>query len=109
MKIISRIEPQPPLGIKYMIGGESWLAQEERTETRLCCEEWGNLGPLVLDSSIKPNLSGLRVKLTHIPAPEGANGYTRVNGIYYWTAENMFELISARLFPPRLLGKDDRE
>ncbi|WP_372356943.1 hypothetical protein ACCP99_08085 [Xanthomonas sp. NCPPB 3443] len=89
MKIISKIEPQPPEGLKYMIGGESWLPPEDRTPIRLVCEEWGNLGPAELNSEIQPNKPGLRVRATEIAAPIEALGYVRVSGIYFWTNWDM--------------------
>lgn len=83
--ILSRIEPQPPRGIKYMLGGESWMKPEDRSPIRLHCEEWGNLGPMEIDPEIKPNAAGFRVRTTDFLAPIGAIGFTSVDGIYYWT------------------------
>ena len=83
--ILSRIEPQPPRGIKYMLGGESWLPAEDRSPIRLHCEEWGTLGPMELDPTIQPNRAGLRVRSTDFPAPAGALGFTKVDGVYFWT------------------------
>lgn len=85
MKLLAKIEPQPPPGIKYMLGGESWIPKERQTPIRIECEEWGNLGPMELDSTIKPNKAGFRVRSTTITAPEGAIGFTEVDGVYYWT------------------------
>lgn len=85
MKLLARIDPQPPKGIKYMLGGEAWLAVENRTPHRLLCEEWGNLGPAELNPEIKPNKVGLRVRMTEILAPSDAIGFTDVEGVYYWT------------------------
>lgn len=85
MKIIGKIEPQPPQGIKYMLGDETWLPVEDRSPMRLLCEEWGNLGPLELDPEIKPNKAGFRVRCTELIAPPGAIGFTKVDGVYYWT------------------------
>jgi hypothetical protein len=85
MAILGRIEPQPPRGIKYMLGNESWLPPEQRTLLRLHCEEWGNLGPMELNPEIKPNKAGLRVRCTSIEAPDGACGFEEVDGIYYWS------------------------
>jgi len=90
MTILGRIEPQPPRGIKYMLGGESWMPAEQRSPLRLECEEWGHVGPMVLDASIPPNAAGFRVRSTTIPAPEGAHGFTKIDGVYYWTAEDMY-------------------
>lgn len=90
MNIIGKIEPQPPLGIKYMLGDETWLKAEDRSPTRLHCEEWGNLGPLELDTEIKPNKAGFRVRCTDFLAPDGAIGFTEKDGIYYWTDTDMF-------------------
>lgn len=84
--MISKIEPQPPKGIKYMLGAESWLQPHLRTPRRLVCEEWGNLGPLELNPDIKDNGHGFRVRLTEIPAPDGATEYECVDGVYFWTA-----------------------
>jgi hypothetical protein len=78
-----RIEPQPPRGIKYIVGDESWLAPEKRTPLRLICEEWGQIGPMVIDSSIKPNAAGFPVRVTEFLIPEGM-AYTKVDGAYYW-------------------------
>lgn len=85
MKILDRIEPQPPPGIKYMLGDESWLPPEQRAPLRLHCEEWGNLGPMELNPDIKPNKVGFRVRTTTIQAPAGARGFEKVDGVYYWT------------------------
>jgi hypothetical protein len=81
------IYPQPPLGIKYMLGNESWLEPDKRTPLRLHCEEWGNLGPLELDREIPVNASGFRVRCTTIEAPEGVTGFMEKAGKYYWTSE----------------------
>lgn len=83
-KNLAVIEPQPPAGIKYMLGAESWLKPENKTPIRLCCEEWGNLGPLGLDGEIKPNKAGFRVKCLELLAPENASGYDLIDGVYYW-------------------------
>ena len=96
MTILERIEPQPPPGIKYMLGGESWLAPDQQTPIRLHCEEWGNLGPMELDPEIKPNKAGFRVRSTDFPAPPGARGFTQQGGAYYWTAEDTWELAKER-------------
>lgn len=85
MKLLSRIEPQPPQGIKYMLGGEEWMQPEAQSPRRLLCEEWGNLGPLELRPAIKVNKAGFRVRTTEILAPAGAIGFTDVDGVYYWT------------------------
>lgn len=90
MKVLGKIEPQPPRGIKYMLGGESWLPMEKRGQIRLHCEEWGNLGPMELDPKIKPNKAGFRVRGTDFPAPEGAIGFTEIDGVYYWTDTDQF-------------------
>lgn len=90
MRIICRIEPQPPSGIKYMLGDETWMKPEDRSPIRLHCEEWGNLGPLELDAEIKPNKAGFRVRSTEFLAPDGAIGFTKVDGLYYWTDTDMF-------------------
>lgn len=90
MKVLGKIEPQPPQGIKYMLGGETWLQPEKREPVRLHCEEWGNLGPMELNPKIKDNGHGFRCRSTDFPAPEGAIGFTEVKGVYYWTDTDMF-------------------
>lgn len=85
MSLLSKIAPQPPEGIKYMLGAESWLPPAQQTPRRLLCEEWGNLRPLELRPEIKPNKAGLRVRPTNIIAPPGAIGFKQVDGVYYWT------------------------
>lgn len=85
MNILGKIEPQPPQGIKYMLGDETWLPRNQRQPRRLHCEEWGNLGPMEMNPEIQPNSAGFRVRTTSIPAPEGALGFTEVDDIYYWT------------------------
>jgi hypothetical protein len=85
-----RIDPQPPAGIKYMLGGEPWMPLEKRTLLRLHCEEWGNLGSIELNPDIKDNGHGFRVRSTEILAPEGALGFVSENGIYYWTDTDMY-------------------
>ena len=87
MAVLGPIDPQPPPGIKYMLGNESWLDEAKRSPRRLNCEEWGNLGSMELDPEIKPNVAGFRVRCTTIPAPEGARGFTKIDGVYYWTEE----------------------
>lgn len=83
--LLSVIDPQPPQGIKYMLGGESWMEPQDRSAVRLHCEEWGNLGPLELSLEIKPNKAGFRVRITTIEAPQGAKGFTKIDGVYWWT------------------------
>lgn len=90
MRILSRIEPQPPNTIKYMLGGESWRPENERSPVRLECEEWGNLGPMELNPDIRDNGHGFRVRTTTIIAPLGALGFIDVDGVYYWTDTNQF-------------------
>jgi hypothetical protein len=90
MNILGRIEPQPPAGIKYMLGGETWLPPERRSPMRLHCEEWGNMGPLELNPEIQDNGHGFRVRTSDIPAPAGALGFTRTDGVYYWTDCDQF-------------------
>lgn len=85
MAIIGRIEPQPPPGIKYMLGDESWMPLAQRSPLRLHCEEWGNLGPMELDPEIKPNAVGFRVRTTTIEAPHGARGFEKIEGVYFWS------------------------
>lgn len=89
MAILGRIDPQPPPGIKYMLGNETWLPVAGRTPLNLHCEEWGNLGPMELDPEIKPNRAGFRVRCTTIPAPDGARGFAKIDGVYYWTDIDM--------------------
>ena len=78
------IGPQPPGGIKYMLGNEQWLPMEDRSPARLHCEEWGNLGPMELRPEIKPNNAGFRVRTTTILAPPGADGVRNIKGVYWW-------------------------
>ena len=84
MKVIAKIEPQPPVGIKYMLGGEPWLPADKRSPLRLLCEEWGHLGPMELNPEITPNAAGFRVRLTEFVAPSGATGFRFVDGEYFW-------------------------
>lgn len=90
MNILGKIEPQPPRGIKYMLGDETWMPAAKRSPRRLLCEEWGNLGPMMLDPTIPVNKAGFRVRITEIPAPDGAMGFTEVDGAYYWTDADMY-------------------
>lgn len=90
MTVLSMIMPQPPRGIKYMLGAESWLPLDQQSPRRLECEEWGNLGPAELDPEIKPNKAGFRVRSTTIRAPPGAVGFTNIDGVYYWTDTDQF-------------------
>lgn len=85
MKLLGKIDPPPPTGIKYMLGGESWLPKDRQTPRRLHCEEWGHLGPMELDPTIRPNKAWFRVRSSNFPAPIGAHGFTFVDGAYYWT------------------------
>jgi len=73
--LLSVIEPQPPQGIKYMVGGESWMDEKDQSPIRLNCEEWGHF----------------RVRCTEIIAPENARGFTKVDGIYYWTRSSVWD------------------
>lgn len=95
MKLMGKIEPQPPRGIKYMLGGESWLLPHDRDLFRLHCEEWGNLGPVELNQEIKPNKAGFRVRCTTIIAPPGVFGFTEVDGSYYWTDSDVWQQMAA--------------
>ena len=90
MKLLAKIEPLPPQGIKYMLGGETWLPIEEQSPVRLFCEEWGNLGPMELRPEITSNKAGFRVRTSEFVAPVGAIGFTDVDGIYYWTDTDQF-------------------
>lgn len=85
MVILTKIDPRPPQGIKYMLGGESWLSADKQTPFRLNCEEWGNLGPLELNASIPDNGHGFRVRTSEFLAPPGAIGFENVGGVYFWT------------------------
>ena len=88
--LLGPIDPQPPHGIKYMLGDETWLPVERRTKRRLFVEEWGNLGPMELDPSIQDNGHGFRVRTTEIEAPAGALGFARVGEAYYWTTTDEY-------------------
>ena len=90
MKLLAKIEPQPPQGIKYMLGGETWMPPEKRSPLRLHCEEWGNLGPMELNPEIRDNGHGFRVRGSDFLAPEGALGFKCVEGVYYWTDVDMY-------------------
>lgn len=87
---LSKIEPQPPAGIKYMLGGEEWMPKEIQSPRRLVCEEWGNLGPLELNPDIVENAAGFRVRDTVILAPDGALGFLKIGGEYWWSDRDMF-------------------
>ena len=90
--VLTRIEPQPPKGIKYMLGDESWIKDvSQRTPRRLHCEEWGNLGPMELKPEIKPNKAGFRVRTTDFLAPAGARGFEMIDGIYYCTDRDVLD------------------
>jgi hypothetical protein len=90
MKLIAKIEPQPPKGIRYMLGGQEWLAPEDRDPFRLVVEEWGNLGPLELRPDVPDNGHGLRVRLTEFAAPAGVIGFAEIDGELWWTDTDMF-------------------
>jgi hypothetical protein len=90
MSLLCEIDPQPPQGIKYMLGDETWLPKDKRSPRRLHCEEWGNLGPMELNPEIKDNGHGFRVRSTTIPAPECALGFRCIDGVYYWTDEDEY-------------------
>jgi hypothetical protein len=83
-KLICQIIPQPPGGIKYMLGAESWKPVAEQSPRRLVCEEWGNMGPLELRPDIQDNGHGFRVRVTEFAAPPEANSFTEVDGAYWW-------------------------
>lgn len=84
--IMGLIEPQPPQGIKYMLGEESWLPKDEQAPRRLHCEEWGNLGPMELNPEIKLNKAGFRVRVTEFLAPHGAHTFFIKDEKYYWSS-----------------------
>jgi len=90
-KLLSKIEPQPPRGIKYMLGDESWMKPEDRSPLRLHCEEWGNLGPMELNPEIRPNKAGFRCRSTEFFPPPGARGFKLVDDGYYWTDTDCYE------------------
>jgi hypothetical protein len=90
VNLLGKIEPPPPPGIKYMLGGETWLPMDQRSRIRLHCEEWGNLGPMELNPEIQDNGHGFRCRFTDRLAPEGALGFTQVDGEYYWTDVDMY-------------------
>jgi hypothetical protein len=91
-KIMGKIEPiQPPPGIKYMLGNESWLPAHERSLIRLHCEEWGNLGPMEMNPEIKRNKAGFRVRTTQFIAPAGVHGFMEIDGVYYWTDTSIWD------------------
>ena len=89
-RLMGEIKPQPPRGIKYMLGSESWLHPEKQTPRLLHCEEWGNLGPMELNTKIKDNGHGFRVRHTRILAPEGAMGYCEHEGKLHWCSKNLY-------------------
>ncbi len=92
-RVLGRIDPQPPNGIKYMLGDESWIMDvSHRSPRRLHCEEWGNLGPLEINPEIKPNKAGFRVRSTEFVAPAGARGFTQIDGVYYWTDRDYLDV-----------------
>jgi hypothetical protein len=70
-----------------MLGNESWLPVDKREPLRLHCEEWGALGPMELDPSIKANAAGFRVRSTSFVCPAGFSGFEEIDGLYYWTAK----------------------
>lgn len=93
MRLLGSVNPPPPRrAILYCIGRESWLHPKDRTPVRMVCEEWGHLGPMVLDASIPKNAAGFRVRVTEIVAPEGAHWFTQIHGLYFWTAEDSYQL-----------------
>lgn len=107
MKLMGRIFPPPPKGIKYMLGGESWLLPHDRELFRLHCEEWGNLGPMELNREIKPNKAGFRVRCTTYIAPAGVFGYTEIDGVYYWTDKDVWwQMAQIRAATPQDKGAD---
>ena len=93
MTLLGPVNPPPPRGIKYCIGGESWLPARKRTPVRMVCEEWGHLGPMLIDPTIPKNAAGFYVRSTQIMAPKGAYWFTEIHGIYYWTAEDPYQLM----------------
>lgn len=97
-KVLGLIEPQPPSGIMYMLGGESWLPKSKREPIRLHVEEWGNLGAMELRPEIGPNKAGFRVRTTDILAPQGALGFTEIDGNYFWTDTDMFGQTAAERY-----------
>ena len=87
---IARVEPmdpQPPHGIRYLVGNQSWLKPEDRTPLTLVVEQWGNLGPMELDPSIRPNRAGFRVRELTFLAPAWARGFATRSGLLVWTSE----------------------
>ncbi len=78
-----------------MLGGESWLPADRQSPRRLHCEEWGNLGPMELVPTIKPNKVGFRVRSTEFLAPPGTLGFTQIDGVYYWTDTSVWDQMAA--------------
>jgi len=83
---VEPMDPQPPRGIRYLLGRESWLAESAQTPLRLHIEQWGNLGPMELDPTITANAAGFRVRSLDIPAPEWARGFATRDGVLVWTS-----------------------
>lgn len=80
---IARVDPQPPRGIHYVIGGESWLDPQDRTPVRLVIEEWGIPGCYTK--------VGFNVRATEIVAPPGVYGVERGDdGVLYWSRRDCF-------------------
>jgi hypothetical protein len=84
---VEPIEPEPPKGIHYLLGRESWLKESEQTPLRLHVEEWGNLGPMELNPEIPKNAAGFRMRGTDILAPGWARGFTRQDDRLVWTSD----------------------
>ncbi|MCK1459118.1 hypothetical protein IVB34_12545 [Bradyrhizobium sp. 2] len=111
--LLEKIEPQPPAGIKYMLGDESWMKPEARSPLRLHCEEWGNLGPAELNPEIRPNKAGFRVRSSEFTPPPGARGFTKFDGVYYWTDTDVWQqmreekIIPADVSSPLTTEKND--
>lgn len=104
MNLLGKIEPPPPPGIKYMLGGETWMLEERRSPIRLHCEEWGNLGPMELNPKIQDNGHGFRCRDTERVAPKGALGFTQVDGVYYWTDVDMYGRTESERSAPQHSG-----
>jgi hypothetical protein len=85
MRVVSKIDPQPPRGIKYMLGAEKWLPRDKQSPLRLSCEEWGHVGPMEIDPEIMSNKAGFRVRTSEFKAPPTVDGFTKINGEYFWT------------------------
>jgi hypothetical protein len=80
--ILAPLDPQPPKGMKYVLGGESWKDPADRSPIRLVVEEWGVDGCWTK--------GGFNCRVTEFLAPPGARGIEEKDGMLHWSTRDSY-------------------